>query len=481
MRLIFTCITILFWSTSIHSQRVSEEEVGVEAMFIAANQKKIIGKYDEAVKIYLKLLEKDPINAVVLHDLARVYHKLENLDEAVKAAKKATRYAPDNTWFKLTLAQFKLQNLEFDAAGKSFGEIAAKTGDRDIYRRWAQALIEGQKYQSALEVMDKMDTQFGKEELRSDDKIELYLAMDDEKSAVRELQTWIDENPNEIYHLVKLGKFYTFIDERKKAIRTFEEVLDREPKNGDALIALQNLNSNKGNNSNDKIKSLVYSTSLSTDMKVKALIPVVTNGTKSEVQSILPYTAHLATTYTDHAQSQALHADALYLTDNVVEAKTYYKKTLELEKSNYQVWDQLMSIYDEEGEYSELSKLAELALDYFPNQGGPYYYIGKAAFSTDDLDEAKEMLSEATIIGRGNKMLQSKVAKLNANIIDTQGDTNGAISLLESIDSDDPTIYELIGDLYIKIKEKTKASEAFSMALKKGGDQLRLKQKIESI
>ncbi|MFT6808046.1 MAG: tetratricopeptide (TPR) repeat protein [Saprospiraceae bacterium] len=481
MRLIVTFFTILFWCSSIHAQRASEEEIAIEALFIAANQNKIIGKYEEATKIYLKLLEKDPVNAAVLHDLARVYHSLDNLNDAVKAAKKAVRYAPDNNWFKLTLAQFQLENLEYGAAAKSFGDIAVKTGDKDLYRRWAQTLIEGQNYPSAIVVMNKMDRQFGKEESRSDEKIELFLAMNDKKSAIVELKSWIASDPNDTYYLIKLGKFYTVTYEKKKAINTFQDVLEQDPKNGDAMLALQELKGGKGSDKNDKIKSLIYSPTISNDIKVKALIPVLTSGNIGEVSKILPFTEYLATANVDHPQSQALHADALYLTEDLSGAKDFYIRTLALDKSNYQVWDQLLSVYNELGDLKGLSNLADEALDYFPNQGSPYYFLAKAAFEQNEISEAKKMLAEAKIVGGSNVLFQSKFWTLNAQILDAEGDTNGALSYLESFDSKDPGLAELIGDFYIKIGEKTKASEAFSKAIKQGGHQQRLKQKIESI
>ncbi len=144
-----------------------------------------------------------------------------------------------------------------------------------------------------------------------------------------------------------------------------------------------------------------------------------------------------------------------------------------------------------EGKTKEAIKIFTFNIEKHPNNqviwmfidslGEAYLKDGNKKMALKYYKEAKEMLSEAKIVGSGNTFLQSKLRTLNAQILDAEGDTNGAISYLESLDSKDPALSELIGDFYIKIGEKSKASAAFTNAMKQGGHQKRLKKKIESI
>lgn len=481
MRLAFTIFFFLMGLSAVLAQRTSEAEIAKEAVFISANQKKLLGKYDEAAELYLKLLQEDPVNSAIWHDLARVYLAQGQNEEAVKAAQKAVRYDPQNTWILLTLAQIQLDSDSYASAAATFSQLAQKIGNQDLYQRWTDALVAGGSYKEAISSLDIADDRFGINEQRSDQRVELYLKLKDTKNAIAELRTWVDMYPQESHYLLKLGKFYTLINDDNKAIRTFEQVLTIEANNGEAILALQDLNSDRIKSSDDMLTAMVHSPDVAIDMKIKALLPALTAGTEEEVRAILPLTEYLAVQHPQHPQSQAVHADVLYLLGDLPQATTYYTRTLELHKGNYQVWDQLMTIYDQLGQYQELHQVSSKAMDYFPNQGGPYYYMAKVALHDDDTDMAADMIAEAQMVGGSNAQMQQRLSILSAHLLDRAGRTQEALTTLQAISDKDADSMELIGDLYIKIGDKPKAIKAFREALSLGGDQDRLKLKLESI
>ena len=91
MQRIFILFNFLLLSLPLLAQteRVTEEEVQLQAVFIEGNREKLLGNYEKAIAIFEKVLEKDIRNGAVYYEIARLYDVQEQLDDAIKNAKKA--------------------------------------------------------------------------------------------------------------------------------------------------------------------------------------------------------------------------------------------------------------------------------------------------------------------------------------------------------------------------------------------------------
>ena len=144
----------------------------------------------------------------------------------------------------------------------------------------------------------------------------------------------------------------------------------------------------------------------------------------------------------------------------------YYK----INKSVFQVWDQLMAALALGSDNNQLLEISTEASDYYPNQAAPYYYQALALFRANDYEEAKEMNEEALFIASANEgYIYYQAILLRSGIIDQEGNSQEALDLLLAQREEVRTaaFWEMIGDLQLKLGDKTSALSSFQKALEK--------------
>ena len=189
--------------------------------------------------------------------------------------------------------------------------------------------------------------------------------------------------------------------------------------------------------------------------------------------------------YSDEAKSHALRGDIRMIVGDTEEAISSYTKTLELDKSNFAVWDQLLYAYMISSEFQSLLNTSEQAMDYYPNQSAPYLYKAVALYEIGEPDEALDHLEEFRFITSDEAILNDISYLIESKIAKDSGKLAEAITVLQNyIDSNsvvNPNIYDYLGDLYIDSGDKDKALKSWQRSMELGGIKEDLKAKIESI
>ncbi len=464
----------------VSGERLSENEIKVEDLYIQASQKKLLGKYDDALKLYEQLLKANEVNPAVHHDMARIYHAMDKKESAVSSARKAVKYDESNPWYLLTLAQIYEESIEPGLAADVLKKVINISPHQDLYQRWAIALDQAGNKKEAIQAYDQADQKYGWSEDRSDSKVDLYLALKMEKEANKELEKWVEKYPRNVDYLIKLARYYEFRDKSKKSLKTYEKALLIDPDNEEALFKVTSKKDSKAGNSD--LSKIVNDPRIGIDNKIKQLVPLLNDNGRQEEVIILCQS--LVKQYPDDPKPYALYGDVLWLKGDANGAISQYEKSLDIKKSIYQVWDQLMMAVAEVNDYDKLTKLSNTAIDYYPNQAGPYYYNGLALMSQGKVDKAKGMNEEALFIaGPNSGYISEKTLMMRATIQDNLGETKQAVIDLNDLDPSHMTagLLELLGDLYVKTGDKVSAERSWKASIAKGGDQRRINLKIESI
>ena len=459
------------------SSRYSEKDIQLQHLYIQANQLKILNKYDDALELYKKILEDSDVNAAVHHDMARIYTALEDYDQAIASGKKAVRFSPENKWYKLSLISIYEQALFHKEAADLLNDLTSKVKQEDLYARYAQNLILDNQLEKAIEVFDEADEVFGWNQLRSDEKVDLYLKLGKESEATQELTKWVKKYPNQTKHLIKLARFYDFRADLGNAKKTYIKVLDIAPGNEEALTYI---NQTKKETSRSDISSYINNVNVGLDNKVLTLIPLIENAD----DEIMALCASLVQQYPDNAKSYALYGDALWLSGNVEGAIVQYNEAIKLNKSVYQVWDQLMMALTYSKDFEALKEVADEAMDFYPNQAGPYFYQAAAMMNNGNYDDALESNAEALFISEmSQSTIYSNSVLQKAQILLLKQDASGALEFLDQVPDEAKTseILEAQGDIHLSLGDKASAVKNWQEALLKGGDRERIQSKIDSL
>ena len=135
------------------------------------------------------------------------------------------------------------------------------------------------------------------------------------------------------------------------------------------------------------------------------------------------------------AEAHSIYADFLYKDKKLTEAHTEYETAIKLDKSQYTIWNQLMIIESELGEYKSLEAHSTEAMDLFPNQSLTYFFNGISNITLKNYKKAIESLNDG----------------------------------LEFVYENNPLLlqfYANLGDAYNFLKEYEKSDKAYDDALK---------------
>ncbi len=435
---------ILFFPNSMTGQidHVSEKELSTQKVFIEATQKRILEDYDEAVKLFKKILDKDKKNHAAAYELARTYVADKKKDKAVEFAEKAFSIDPANLWYGLLYADLLEDEGNYKTAGIVYSRlIETNPNNDDLYFDLAYMHKRTGKYDSAIKIYNKLEKKYGVNEETSMLKHGTYSLMKKPEKAAGELEKLSIAFPAELTYKHRLADYYKKNKMGDKAQKLYEDILKINPQDGRANIALAESFKSNGQDLEylKAVQPLFKNPQANIDVKVRELYPYiqkVSTTNDPELKNILFESAKgIAEAHPGEAKAFSLYGDLLYQGGKSEEALKQYQKALKLNKKVFSVWEQVMYISAETGNASQLIKTSEEAMDFFPNQPMNYYLNGIGHSMNKDHKTAVESLKQALMMSGKNKKLQRR-------------------------------IYTQLGSTYNSLKKFDKSNESFESALK---------------
>ena len=445
MRLILLSLYCFVSINIFANPRPTLKEVELERLLVEAKQHFILEEFEKAIKDYQALLKKDPKNDVALFEIARCQNYLKNFSSSEKFAVKAIGIEPREAYYKF-LGQLYIDNSDFPKASQALEKmLSLYPRNEDIYYNLAYTYLKADKPEKAITAYDSYIKQYGWDPYIGERKFSIYRLMNNESKAIDELEKLIEYAPDNTETLHALAEYYVEIGQQSKADEVYERILKIDPSDQLAKFA----EAEKAFNDGDKIGylnslgSLFKNPDIEIDLKIKEALnfmsDLATTNDRDFQQSMIDMGKSITEAHPNDAKAYSLYGDILYYTNQYPEATKSYKRTLELDKSILPVWENLMLIQSDLGEFEDLYDTSKKALDVFPNQAGIYYLNGVSLGQ----------------IGEGKKAVTSYEEAL------MRADENPTLKL---------NILSSLGNQYHEIKEYKKSDESFDEALKMNPD-----------
>lgn len=107
--------------------------------------------------------------------------------------------APDNYWYSQGLVNLYMQQHEMEKAAALLEGVVTRFPDKldplytllDIYTRQ-------EEYDKVIGILNTLENRMGKNEQLSMEKFRIYLQKKDDKSAFREMESLVEEYPNDM-------------------------------------------------------------------------------------------------------------------------------------------------------------------------------------------------------------------------------------------------------------------------------------------
>lgn len=399
------------------------------------------GEMDGAFDMYSHCLEIDPGSAVTQYELGKLYMYLGQAEKGEELLVAAMNAAPDNYWYKETLAGYYQRKGELAKGIDVIEEMVAQFPSRleplmalvDLYNR-------NKDYEKVIHTLDRLEKLDGKSEQVSMEKFRMYLAMDNNEKAFAEIENLAKEYPYEMRYLTMLGDVYMENGKEEEAYATFQQVLEKEPGYVPAMLSMASYYEKTGQDSLYRIQldSLLLNQKVESNTKVnimRQLIMRSERGDRDSTKIVGLFNSMLAQEQ-ENADVAMLAAQYLLSKRMDEDAKPVLRQVLDIDPENKPARLQLLSFAISKEDLDEVIALCAPAVEYMPEALEFYYYWGIAHYQKKQHDEALE------------------VFKKGVRQVGPESD--------KSMASD---FYSIMGDLYHLKKMNTEAYAAYDSAL----------------
>jgi tetratricopeptide (TPR) repeat protein len=420
------------------------EPVGIVAkdnasLFIDANKEKVLGNYDEAIKLFNKCLEINPNDDASMFELARLHTLQGNSAAALEYAWKAASTDPNNLYYLLFYAGRLQAAKSFDEAAIVYEQvIELKPGFPEYYDKLAATYLKAGKPMEAIRVYDKLEEETGVSEHYSLIKQKIYVGENKIDEAIQELEKLIDAFPNEVKYHAILAEICMNNGMEERALEAYETISRLDPDDPYIHISLADYYKQAGDQEKafEELKLGFENPSLDIDSKIQILIQYFTlNEIYEQLQEqALELAEILIRVHTEDPKAFSIYGDFLYQDEQYLQARDAFRQVIALDSSKYLVWEQLLFTNSELRDNNALFEESTRAIALFPEQPIPYLFAGGALYEKKEWNECIRVLEQGAYFVVGNDRLLAQ-------------------------------FYAYLGDAYNQVDKTEKSDEAYDKVL----------------
>lgn len=507
------CCCLFYTLLSAQPGEITEGDVKYQTRFIEAKREALLGKTDKAIEMFKELVEDKPEMDAAWFELGRLHFAAEETSTAIDNLRKAYARRPSEVYAAFLAELYQASGRHKDGA-ELFAELLKKDPDNaNYYLERAEFLVRAQDVKGAIATYNDLEEQIGVNLELARFKHALYLGQGDGKRAEKELLALVASKPGNLQYRHMLAGYYTSQNDRAKAREVYREILELEPADVRAQLALQDSPSGKPSAGNDtELMALLGRTDVDIDLKVGKLLPLVQEVARTQDAKMgtraLSLAAELRRVHPDEAKAATIVGDLYFHTGQLDLAAEAYRATLELDDSVYPVWEQLLATLYLDNQITELRKYAEEALDVFPNRPAVYIHYALGEALRADFSEASSLLDQAQLMTSGQPEAATAISELATAISGLEagdatakidlaklpGGKEGPLAFLLANGGKAPALLaydrpgntnalflEMLGDAQAKTGAKAAAAKAYARAKAAGSKSATLRSKASKV
>lgn len=371
---------------------------------------KMQGNYPEAIDKFKKCLDVYPNHAASMYEIAFIDNGGGKSAEAIPYAQKAVSLDETNEWYRLLLAKCYMEIGKFSEASASFEKLIKYNPDKiDYYFLWSSSLLHGGKVKEALAVYDRIEQMIGITEDLILQKERIYLSQNQLDKAIAEAQKLINSNPGEIRYYNMMAELYFQNNKPDKAIEICNKVLEMNPREPRTHLLLAEYYETLSDDAKafSHVKIAFENPDMNIDEKVKILIGYfnIPEKFKTERDESEALIGVLVKAHPNDAKTYSLQGDFLNRDGKNAEARDAFRKAIQLDKTRYPIWQQIMVLDEMLGDYESMESDSRQAIELFPSEPYSYIFNASANYQQKKYKQAIEITNSGKDYVAGDKKL----------------------------------------------------------------------------
>jgi tetratricopeptide (TPR) repeat protein len=379
-------------SEKLNQRRIESEELEYKDMFYEALRLRTVGDIDGSIAQLESCLAIRPNDDAVLFLLAEHAENGRKLNKSLGYIKRASSIDPNNIWYTELLARLQLNTGDYLGAEGSYEKLVI----HDQYNHewsffYSETLIFNEKYDKAIGVLSDLIAKIGPMPELVAQRNALFIELEKDEEMLTSLEDLIVRYPDSPEFASMLVSYYL----EQKMIDEAEVVIDRlmeaHPENPGLNIAKADILRAKGDKTQAyaQLKKAVQGNSLDLDNSIEMLLSILEKERKID-DELLEIVLILRKNNPDKFMVHAILGDVYKRKGSNLLAIDAFETALEIEKSSYHLWQEVVSLNYLSHRYATALSNAENALELYPSQPEIYYYAGMSAMKLDKFNEAMD-------------------------------------------------------------------------------------------
>ncbi len=374
-----------------------EEQLQSTAMLMEGIKQKLLGNPQRAVSLFYDAKEKDPRNDAAYYELAKMHARQNQLKDAARYADVSIELDPGNKEYLLLRADIWILDGHMPEAIRIYEELTAKhPRNMMLHRNLVSAYRHEEQYDEALQVVKHIESVQGLTQESGMEKLELLIRMGRYQDAIDETLALIDLYPEEPGFVELLGDLYLETGQEEKAKETYLQMLERDPGNYMARLLLADYyhQQDKSTEAFEQLKQAFQSPRLGLEGKARIVFTYMSWAEEDPIfmEQAIELADIMLSMHDDEAETWLVYGDLLFHADKKEEARDKYIKAAELDPSGLSVWQQILSLDLQLGDYEAMLRHSDLALEYFFEQPILFLFNGLASLQLEDYEGAASSL-----------------------------------------------------------------------------------------
>ena len=390
-----------------------DQELQFNYVFMEGVRCKILGDLKSAIACFDQCMKLNNESAAVRYELASILVLGEDLNLPLQLMREAVKIDTENIWYKLLLANILQKKSMIDEACGVYDELIAQHPDReDFYIIETSLYTSVEKWEKAIDVLDRHEAQFGLNESITVEKAKLYAQLKDIKKASSEIMKLVKAFPEKTDYLGLLAELYLSNDEEKKGLQVLHKVIKNEPDNGFAQLFMADYYRSKGDTTEAKrlLENVLVNDKIDNGLKVQYLLKLLVNQNDLQLSTldIYSYEQILLKRYPEDLAIRTLNADFLKRMNQLDLCLKELEFLVSKDPNNFVVWEELLLMYNQLQDTASMYAKGLECMRYFPNEPLPYMVVSLPLLLKNKVDEALPYLKRGLELSEDGTVIKAQ-------------------------------------------------------------------------
>lgn len=415
----------------------------------------------KALDSFMQAHQIMPENAAINYKIAQILKDGEEIDQALFYVSKATDKEESNYFYQALKAEILTDKGDLSGAIATYEDLyeLSEVAPDDYLLELAALYLYNGNPNMALKTYNRIEKRLGILEEVSTQKQKIYLKQNKLKEAIAEGKKLVEAYPKIGAYAVSVSQILVSNDKNKEAIEYLKEYLAEHPNQAEAEMELAKLyrQENEFKLALKYFEKAFRSEEIQLEDKLNSFVALIQKlSNEEDLLKLKSLGKSILEIHSSDANAYAANGDLYFALNEKDSAKYFYKKAVELNGNNLQLWQNLLSLEMENNNYQNVIDYADEALTYFPNQPVLYLYAGSANFSLKNFKNAIMFWEQGKAIVYGNDRMKSSFAAQLADAYHADKQYEKAFKSYEEAIKANPNNYFAINNYayYLSLKKR---------------------------